>query len=394
MRYLALLILFLFTACEPQSGNDNEAKTEIIEVVPTTNNTLNRLPLVADKKIKNVIFVIGDGNGLAQITSGQYELVGKDGWLQIQRPPITGIVRTPAADNLITDSAAGATAYSCGVKTNNGMIGQLPDGTHCKTILEIVQEMGYSTALVATSTITHATPASYASHVVSRQMQDVIAEQYLTSNVDVLLGGGLEFFIPQTEEGSSRKDDRNLLPEFEENGYQVLKSSEDLMNSNSDKLLGLFDLKGLPSENRAPTLSEMTSKALSIVEKNDTGFFMMVEGSQIDWAGHANDVDYVKREVQDFDDALKVIFDFAENDGETLVIITADHETGGMTIQRSIENSTKAEIYWTTDYHTGTPIPLMAYGPHAVQFSGWHENTTVGIKVAELLGIKDFPTDL
>lgn len=362
-----------------------------IEVKKTHSSNSERLPLVEDKPIKNVILLIADGTGIAQISSGQLNLVGADGYLNLQRMPITGIVKTQSSNSLITDSAAGATAYSCGMKTDNGMIAFLPDESHCKTLLEIAEEKGMSTGLVATSTITHATPSSFAAHVRSRGNQTGIAEQYVNSGVEVFLGGGREFFIPQDEDGSSRKDNRNLIEEFESKGYEYVSTADEMMGSTSEKLLGLFANSGMDSENRTPTLGEMTNTALSNLSTNENGFFLMVEGSQIDWAGHGNNAKYAIREMKDFDDAVKVALDFAVENGETLVVLTADHETGGMTMMNSSEDAQKLRVEWVTDYHTAVPVALMAYGPHAIQFSGWNDNTDIGIKIAELMNFGEFP---
>ena len=383
-KVAAFLLLVSLTVinCQAQSERISVSEEPVIR---------EKLPLVSDGPIKNVIFIIGDGTGIAQLYSGQLNLVGAEGLLHVQTLPVTGLVKTYAADNLITDSASGATAYSCGAKTNNGMIGMLPDEAHCKTILELAEERGMSTGLVSTSGVTHATPASYASHVPSRSMQAEIAAQYLNSGAEVILGGGQEYFIPDSQEGSERSDSRNIIKEMTDAGYDYISTPQQLASVDSDRLLGLFSISGMPSEGRTPTLAEMSSKALDILGKNDDGFFLMIEGSQIDWGGHANDAQYVLREVMDYDAAVKVALDFAQEDGETLVVITADHETGGMTIQDSHSENAELEIAWTTGSHTGIPIPLMAYGPHAIEFSGWLENTEVGIKVARLLGFDNFP---
>lgn len=387
MRQLLSLILLALISinCTAQS-----LKTETFSVQVPSVESPERLPLVEDRPIKNIIFIIGDGTGLAQLHTGQLHLVGKDGMLHIQTMPVTGLVKTHSADKLITDSASGATAFSCGLKTNNGMIGQLPDGRACKTLLELAQEQGKSTGLIATSTITHATPASFAAHIESRQMQAEIAEQFVDAGVDILLGGGLEYFIPESEEGSSRKDDKNLITEFENKGYEFVSTASELLNAESGQVLGLFSESGMPSENRTPTLSEMSATAIEKLSMNDEGFFLMIEGSQIDWAGHGNNVEYALRELQDFDAAVKTVLDFAVEHGETLVVLTADHETGGLTMQSSA-NDNEMQIAWTTDYHTGIPVPLMAFGPHAMKFSGWWDNTEIGIKVAKLAGYGVFP---
>lgn len=375
-------LISVFVAC---SGSQE------IEVKKTSSSNAEQLPFVQDRPVKNVILLIGDGTGIAQISSGQLNLVGAEGYLNIQRMPAGGFIKTHAANTLITDSAAGATAFSCGMKTNNGMIAFLPDGSHCKTLLELAEERGMSTGLVATSTITHATPASFAAHVRSRGNQTGIAEQYLNSGVEVLLGGGREFFIPQNMDGSSRSDDRNLIEEFESKGYEYVSDKSELQASKENLVLGLFAEKGLQRENRSPNLEDMTRTALDKLKKNENGFFLMIEGSQIDWAGHGNDAEYVVDEVKDFDAAVGVVLEFAQKDGETLVVFTADHETGGMTMMNSSDDPKKLRVEWVTDYHTGVPVPLAAYGPHAIQFSGWHDNTDVGIKIAEIMKFSGFP---
>ena len=382
--FISFLSVFISINCIPQEKNT-------LLVTSYTKPVKERLPLVEDRPIKNVIFLIGDGTGLVQLTAGQYNTVGQAGLLHIQTMPVTGIVKTYSADNLITDSASGATAFSCGVKTNNGMIGQLPDGRKCKTVLELVEEKGLSTGLVSTSGVTHATPASYAAHVPSRGMYAEIANQYLSSGIEVILGGGTEYFIPSSESESRREDNRNLINDFKEAGYEYVSTKEELENAGNGKLLGLFSPSGMPSEERNPTLADMSGKAIEILSRDDDGFFLMIEASQIDWGGHDNDIDYVLREVEDFDEAVKVVLDFAKEHGETLVVLTADHETGGMTLNKYNTETSEVEIFWTTGSHTGVPVPLMAYGPHAIKFTGWLENTEVGIKVAELLNVGNFP---
>jgi len=388
MRFI--LSIMLFASISVSTEAFQELRVDSISVVKKSSIGSEKLPLVEDRAIKNVIFIIGDGTGLAQLFTGQANLVGTDNWLNIQRMPVTGLVTTHAANRLITDSAAGATAYSCGIKTNNGMIGQLPDGKPCKTLLELAEDKGMTTGLVATSTITHATPASFASHIDSRSKQAEIAEQFLLSEVEILFGGGLEYFIPQNDSVSLREDDRNLITEFTDHGYDFVENLDQMIESESNKILGLFSDSGIPSIDRTPTLGEMTEKAIYSLNNNESGFFLMVEGSQIDWAGHANDVNYALRELADFDAAVKSILDFATEDGETLVILTADHETGGMNV---LSGSTEEQlkIVWTTDYHTGIPVPIMAYGPHAIEFTGWWDNTDIAKKIAKLSGLGELP---
>lgn len=376
------LIFMLMIGCQENS----EQKTEIMNVAEEAAASAERLPLVKDAPIKNVILFIGDGTGLAQLSAGQLALVGPDRFLNIQSLPVTGIVTTHASNNLITDSAAGATAYSCGLKTYNGAIGVDSEGRPCTTILELAELKGLSTGLVSTSGITHATPASFGAHVESRRMQEEIAAQYLNSGAEVLLGGGIKWFSKE-----QRKDQRDLMSEFRDAGYEVINEVDGLQSATGDRLLGLFAEDGLERVEGEPTTAQLTEKALNVLSKDDDGFFLMVEGSQIDWGGHANNTDYVIREVKDFDEAVKKGLDFAVEDGETLVVVTADHETGGMTMNKQVAEGDSLEIYWVTDYHTGIPVPLMAYGPHATEFMGWRDNTYIGQKLAELLKVGSLP---
>lgn len=392
-KFLTLILTAkILFGCNTSSNNDeNILNTEQLVIASETIIKGQRLSLIADQPIKNVIFMIGDGTGIAQLYSGQLQEVGPNGYLNAQRLPITGIVKTHAEDDLITDSASGATAYSCGIKTKNGVIAQDSDGNECVTLLELSQKAGMKTGLIATSGVTHATPASFATHIDSRNKYSEIAEQLVESEVDVILGGGLEYFLPLDSAGSSRADQLNLISNFEERGYSIVLNRQAMIEEDSDRIVGFFSPGGLPSKNRIPSLSEMTSKAVENLSSKENGFFLMIEGSQIDWGGHANNTPYVLREVKDFDDAIGVVLSFAEQNPGTLVIVTSDHETGGMTINGVNQENTVVDIAWTSTGHTGTPIPLMAYGPHAVEFSGWWDNTDIGKKVADLLGFENFP---
>jgi alkaline phosphatase len=391
--FIVVFCTSLLISCN--TPTDSEKKEVLItdQLMVAVETTVKgpRLSLVADQPIKNVIFMIGDGTGIAQLYSGQLHEVGSDGYLHAQRLPITGIVKTYSEDNLITDSASGTTAYSCGIKTDNGVIAQDSEGNECVTLMELAQQAGMKTGLVTTSGVTHATPASFATHIDSRNKYSEIAEQMVESEVDVILGGGLEYFIPSDSAGSNREDQLNLLLSLRDQGYSVVLDRQAMVEEDSEQIVGLFSPSGMPSENRVPSLAEMTNKAVESLSSNENGFFLMVEGSQIDWGGHANETPYVVREVKDFDDAIGVVLTFAQENLGTLVIITADHETGGMTINGVNRENTIVDIAWTSTGHTGTPIPLMAYGPHAVEFSGWWDNTDIGKKVADLLGFENFP---
>ncbi len=342
-------------------------------------------------QVQNIILYIGDGMGLQQVAVTRIATVGPDGRLTIDRMPVTGIITTHSADNLITDSAAGATAMSTGVKTRNGMIGMNADTIAYHTILELAKKQGKSAGLIATSSIAHATPAGFGAHVPSRRMQDKIAEQLLHNRIEVLLGGGKKYFIPQSVTGSGRKDDYNLLEMAKQMGYTVVESREALQQVNSPYVLGLFAMNGLTTREPEPSLAEMTAKALDILSRDPDGFFLMVEGSQIDWGGHANDRDKVIRQTRLFDEAVNVGVQFAKTHGNTLVVVVADHETGGLTIVKGKPDGSHLEVKWVTDYHTGQPVPVYAFGPYSQLFSGVHDNTFIPRVFATLWGIRPFP---
>ena len=348
-------------------------------------------PLLPDTRVNNVILFIGDGMGLSQITVGRLHAHGTSDRLNLEKMPVTGYLYTHSIDNLITDSAAGATALAAGFKTKNGMIAMLPDGSAVQTILEKFRERGSGTGVVVTCSVTHATPACFAAHTESRRNETQIAEQLIQSGIDVLLGGGKHFFIPQTDSASRRKDNKNLIDEAIRQGYQLVETGEQLQQVQQPRVLGLFQLDALRHAPSEPSLAEMTRKAIELLQQNRNGFFLMVEGSQIDWGGHANDLDYVIREVLSFDEAVKVGLDFALKDRHTLVLVTADHETGGLAINGGSFDGKELEVGWTTKHHTGVPVPVFAFGPHSLQFMGVHDNTEIPRMVANTIGMKDFP---
>ncbi|ELK48074.1 alkaline phosphatase [Halobacillus sp. BAB-2008] len=299
------------------------------------------------EKPKNIIMMIGDGMGTSYTTAHRY-MKDNPETMEVESnlfdPYLVGMHDVSSLDKYydggaedekesITDSAAAGTAMSSGVKTYHGAIGVDLEHKETKTVLEEAKELGKSTGLVATAQINHATPAAYAAHNVSRENYNEIADDYYDEKingehkVDVLLGGGTDFFA---------REDRNLTEEFKKDGYDYVTTADELAAADGEQLLGLFAPVGLdyaidrPKEQ--PSLAEMTTKALDTLGKNDEGFFLMVEGSQVDWAGHDNDIVAAMSEVEDFEQAHKKAIEFAQKDGETLVITTADHSTGGMTV--------------------------------------------------------------
>jgi alkaline phosphatase len=348
-------------------------------------------PIMPDEPVKNIIFYIGDGMGMSQICASRIKTFGAYGKLEIEKMPISGFINTHSIDQLITDSAAGATAMASGFKTKNGMIGVTPDSTPVRTILEAARDMGKSTGLVATSTITHATPACFAAHCPSRKDQSTIAEHLIKSKVNVILGGGKQFFIPDSVKGSLRPDDKNLIEQAQKDGYLVMENYNELPKAEDEYLLGLFENGPLKRGTSEPGLLEMTEKSIQLLNRNKAGFFLVVEGSQIDWGGHDNDIDYVVEEQLEFDKALKAGLEFAANDKHTLVVVTADHETGGLHCKQGPVDGKQMGVVWSTGGHTGEPVPIFAFGPFAHRFTGVMDNTEVPKIFAALWGITNFP---
>jgi len=336
---------------------------------------------ITQPQAKNIIFLIGDGMGLHQVYAA-YTVNG--GSLDMMRATHVGLQTNYSANRYITDSAASGTALACGKKTNNGMIGMDTARNELESILKVAERNGMATGLVSSSAITHATPASFIANEVSRNDYEAIAADFLTTDIDVFIGGGLDHF-------TKREDGRDLTKELEAKGYSVATDISQLAAHTSGKLAALTAPVHNPNmlEGRDEMLPFATGKALELLKQDGNGFFVMIEGSQIDWGGHANDEEYVLQETLDFDAAVKVALDFAEQDGETLVVVTADHETGGMMILKGNIEEKSVETTFTTGGHTGIIIPVFAYGPGAELFTGFYDNTDFKAKFMQALGISD-----
>ncbi len=347
-------------------------------------------PLAKNAEVKNVIFLIGDGMGLGQTSLARLTVLGPDGKLTMERLPVIGLVRTHSANKLVTDSAASGTAMSTGHKTNNGIISMTPDNIPLETIFKAANRTGMRTGLVATSTITHATPAVFASHVTSRNNQAAIAEQLIDNKVNIILGGGRQYFLPATHPDSKREDGKDVLKRAIENGYTYIKTKDELLQATGPYLLGLFQTGPMKTVAPEPSLSDMTKKAIDLLNKEKAGFILMVEGSQIDWACHANDPNRSIRQTLLFDQAVKTAMDFAVNDQKTIVIVTADHETGGLTVSNGDLSGKNLKLTWSSKQHSAMPVPLYAFGPKSEIFSGVYDNTEIPEKIAKSLKLKSF----
>ena len=327
------------------------------------------------KRIKNIIVMIGDGMGLEQISVG-WTLNG--GRLNLDNFPVAGYSRTYCTDKLITDSCAGGTAISSGAKTKYGYIGQDPEGKPFVTLLHRAQQKGMRTGLAVTCRINDATPADFVNHAPDRHMEAELAAQYVDSGVDFITGGGRQFW-------DQREDGRNLIEEMKAKGYTFVDTQEDLMKVEKGPLVGLFGPLDLdPVLDRGPVLPNCTEKALELLD-NRKGFFLMIEGSQIDDWAHRNKVGHMAEELFDFDKCIDKVLEFAEKDGHTLVIVTADHATGGLTLVGGSLEDRSVKVHFSTKGHNGIIVPVFAYGPHAEDFVGVYENAELSQKIFKLL---------
>ncbi len=327
------------------------------------------------KKPKNIILLIGDGMGLSQVSASLFYNDKPSNFEQFQT---IGLIKTSASGDLITDSAASATAYATGIKTYNGAIAVNQDTIPVETIVERISKKGVATGVISTSSIVHATPASFFAHMKSRRMYDEIAAFLPVSEIDFFAGGGLGFF-------NERKDGRDLLQELRQNGFEVVTTRlPGTVSEKKQAILLAKDAMPTMEEGRGNFLPDATKLALESLSKNENGFFLMVEGSQIDWGGHANDANYVITEQLDFDATIGVALDFAKLNGETLVIVTADHETGGFTLAADNGNYNKIGPVFSTQGHSATMVPVFANGPGASLFGGVYENTAVYHKMMKL----------
>jgi alkaline phosphatase len=358
------------------------------------------------QRARNVIVMVPDGMGLADVTATRIHRNGLDGEpLSFETLEHVGYQRTYSQNSTITDSAPAASAWACGEKFNNGEICFHRDGRPYRpSILQIAQQLGKSTGLVATSTITHATPAAFGAHVVNRNCENEIARQYIqVTRPDVLLGSGIDKFRSTKADACGTRGD--FIGEAQGLGYAVAHDRAGLaqaVTQGSDRILGLFGNGGTVPEYRRtadttePHLAEMAAAALKVLEKNRHGFFLMVEGSQVDWANHANDSAYQLGEMLAFDDAVRVVRAWIDADRErrenTLLVVVADHDTGGFAINGPqgglVQPGQTVQAGWTTGEHTGVDTLVWSQGPRSSRLArGAIDNTELyGVMIEALAG--------
>ena len=329
-------------------------------------------------KVDNVILFIGDGMGVTQLYAG---MTVAEKPLVFEEFRHIGFQKTFSADNYVTGSAASGTAMATGKKTKNGRVGVGPDDEELTSILKIAEKHGLSTGLVSTSSIVHATPAAFIANNKKRYNYSDLAADFLKTDIDVFIGGGKKHF-------ENREDGKNLIDSLNNKGYQVSYNLDEIKSITKGKLAGFTAENHNPkySEGRGEMLPVSTTTAIDILDNNTKGFFLMVEGSQIDWGGHDNDQDYVVNELLDFNNAIEAGMKYAREHENTLVIVTADHECGGMALNDGSIEDHKIEAKFTTGDHTGVMVPVFAFGPNAEQFTGIYDNTDIFKKIHQLYG--------
>jgi|WetSurMetagenome_2_1015567.scaffolds.fasta_scaffold00769_13 alkaline phosphatase len=352
----------------------------LLFILPGFNGSSSSLSKKQHDKPLNIILFIGDGMGVAQLYAG---MTLSSQVFALEKFPYSGFSKTYSADSYITDSGAGGTAIACGIKTNNGMIGVSPDSTPVTSIMEIAHLHGLATGVVSTSAITHATPASFVAHNSGRGNYEDIAKDFLKGSIDVFIGGGENHF-------RSRKDSVDLTIDLIKQGFSVVYTLDELKAADSKKIAGLLAREHMPkvSDGRANALELMTLKAIETLSKNKNGFVLMVEGSMIDWGAHEQNLGYVTSEMIDLDKAIEVAREYASKNKNTLVVVTADHETGGLALTGGSIAEHKVEAKFSGGEHTGVMVPVFSFGPGAEKFSGIHENTFFLGEFLNLLNLK------
>ena len=331
----------------PSQTAGNMPQHEVVAQVPQVNNRVAR----------HVILMIGDGMGSEHVWAAWLCNRGK---LNIEQLPVTGFSRTPSASATITDSAAGGTAIACGHKAVNGQVGLTPEGKPLESVLARMAASGRQTGLVVTKAITDATPASFYAHNKSRHAADEIAAELATAGCRVIIGGGTKVVSPAVQE-QCRAAGAELHLQGEEHCP--------------------------PASQRGDFLSQSVQKALDTLEKHPNGFFLMVEGSQIDVASHANDLPELVQETLDFDRAVGVVLRWMQKHPDTLLVVTADHQTGGLSILGGSRDKGEVKAAFSTRRHSGVSVPVYATGAGAAAFTGVQENTELMPKILRAAGV-------
>lgn len=378
MKKLWIIALATLAAGCGNKASESEKVTHYI--CPTPYETVEVAQPAKGKTPKNIIFMIGDGMGLEQVSTAWTANRGK---LNMEKMPYVGLQRTYCLNWLVTDSAAAGTALATGQKTNKGMIATLPDGTELDSMMDIAQKAGKRTGVVVVCRLNDATPATFCCNDLDRDEAEAITADYLNCGVDFIAGGGMDYW--RTE----RTDGRDIFAEIGQKGYNTYESVEALMGAEElpvAAVLAPLELPSALSGERGDMFRQMTAKSLEMLSKdNEEGFVLMVEGSCIDDWLHANRVDAAVEEILDFDRVVGDVLQWAEKDGETLVVVTADHATGAMTLLWGNIAEGEVEVHFANEGHNGMMVPYFAYGAGAEKFDGVMENAELSQTISSFI---------
>lgn len=338
---------------------------------------VEKLQAPKGKKVKNVILMIGDGMSLMHVYTAWAANRGK---LWLENAQATGLSKTWAVKKLVTDSGSGGTSLATGVKTVYHAVGVDPEGKPLTSLVDVAKELGKDAGMAVTCRLWDATPCDFCCHNIDRDKEEELVGDYPTSGVDFVFGGGAQKF-------TNRKDGRDIFKELQKKGYHVSRTLDDFFayDKNSRIFAVPYDKDTPLPDERGDLLARVSMKGISLMNQNKNGFFMMIEGSQLDDYGHFNQLDLLMKETLDFDQTVGEVMKWAAKDGETLVVVTADHETGGLTLVNGNKDEGRVECCFSTKDHSGAMVPVYAFGPGAENFTGIFENTDVFKKIKKLM---------
>lgn len=338
---------------------------------------VEKLQAPKGKKVKNVILMIGDGMSLMHVYTAWAANRGK---LWLENAQATGLSKTWAVKKLVTDSGSGGTSLATGVKTVYHAVGVDPEGKPLTSLVDVAKELGKDAGMAVTCRLWDATPCDFCCHNIDRDKEEELVGDYPTSGVDFVFGGGAQKF-------TNRKDGRDIFKELQKKGYHVSRTLDNFFayDKNSRIFAVPYDKDTPLPDERGDLLARASMKGISLMNQNKNGFFMMIEGSQLDDYGHFNQLDLLMKETLDFDQTVGEVMKWAAKDGETLVVVTADHETGGLTLVNGNKDEGRVECCFSTKDHSGAMVPVYAFGPGAENFTGIFENTDVFKKIKKLM---------
>ena len=376
---MAALLLGSMQISQPMQAQEVAREAKLHTYVMENPYDVPEIKAPKGKKVKNVVLMIGDGMSLMHVYSAWTANRGK---LYLDNSQAVGLSKTYCVDKLITDSGAGGTAIATGQKTKYHYVGVDPQGNELPSLITLSKQKGMSAGIAVTCRLWDATPADFCCHNVDRDDEFDLVADYVECGADYVVGGGAEKF-------ENRPDGRNIFQELEAKGYQVARSWEEAQALKNGKIFAVTDKRDTPvPAERGDRLALSALKGMDIMDKNKKGFFMMIEGSQLDDYGHFNDLDLLMQETHDFDRTVGKVFEWAAKDGETLVVVTADHETGGLTLVDGDLQKGEIKCKFSTGSHSGVMVPVYAFGPGAEHFTGLYENTDIFHKIATLLNLK------